>query len=165
MARASPSGIAAAVVGTCIANRRSAGRASAAHGASQNHFWPNTKKSSELVKYAIATECKPSSRILSDRCRDVRLVDCVTSQQSGQASHPNSIPASRGGRKKIQMPRSLTKRKQQQNSPAAGGPEHSPAGRSCNAPEIGRYAKKKGKPHPRCKLRLKGRRTLKEAAP
>jgi hypothetical protein len=71
-------------------------------------FWPNTKKMSELVKYAIATECKASSRILSDRCREV-LVDCVTSQQSGfQASHPSSNPASRGGRKKIQMPRSPT---------------------------------------------------------
>jgi hypothetical protein len=110
---ARPSGIPAATVGTCIASRLSAlsaGRASAS-GANQNPFWPNTKKSSELVKYAIATECKASSRILSDRCREV-LVDCFTSHQSGikPVTRVRS-PLRAGGRKKIQMPRSLTRKK------------------------------------------------------
>jgi hypothetical protein len=52
-----------ALGGTCFSVR-----------ANQNPLWPNTKKSSELVKYAIATECKASSRILSDRCREVLVV-------------------------------------------------------------------------------------------
>jgi hypothetical protein len=45
------------------------------------------------------------------------------------------------------MPRSLTRENKTKNSPAAGGSKYHLAGRSCNAPEIGRFAKKKGKPH------------------
>jgi hypothetical protein len=93
----------------------SAGRASAP-GASQNPFWPNTKKSSEVVKYAIATECKASSRILSDRCREV-LADCVTFQQPGikPVTRVRS-PLRAGGGKKYKCRAASLK-----NNSAAGG--------------------------------------------
>jgi hypothetical protein len=116
---ARPSGIPAAIVGTCIANRLSAlSRRDVLQRPARvkTLFGPNTKKSSEVVKYAIATECKASSRILSDRCREV-LADCVTFQQPGikPVTRVRS-PLCAGGGKKYKCRAASLK-----NNSAAGG--------------------------------------------